>query len=97
MSKSNVPKKILGWRVPKRVRRSRAAQALATRMGQDIIEDLIAAAILASLAQLAKDDSAVRRRLRRAPEVQARLAGAFGAAAETFVEALRHGPEPARA
>ncbi len=97
MSKSNVPKEILGWRVPKRVRRSRAAQALATRMGQDIVKNLLEAAILASLAQVAKDDSALRKRLRKAPEAQARLARAFEAAGETFVEALRRGPEPARA
>ncbi len=88
MAKSNVPKEILGWRVPKKVRRNRAAQALATRMGQDVIEDLLAAAILASLAQVGRKDSTVRKRLREAPAARARLTRAFETASERFIEAI---------
>lgn len=86
-----MPKRVLGVRVPKRVRRGPVGEVLGSEIGQELVEDAIAVLAGLLVIQVAKDDSALRRRLRRSrvrPDV---LLPALAAAADAFAAALKRG------
>jgi hypothetical protein len=103
-SKSLLPKRIAGVKVPRAVRKGRFGQLLASPAGQKLILEAIAAAGVIATAGRAKDSRKVRQfahdaagALRGvghgaqdgASTLNTGLALAFGEAARAFTEALR--------
>jgi hypothetical protein len=92
MSKKILPKRIVGVRVPKRLRRGPAAEALASRFGQALLEDLIVGLVGLVVAQSGDKDSPLRKGVRRGGRKSRRLRRASRAAAHSFMDALRRAP-----
>jgi len=91
MAKSKLPKRILGAKVPKRLRKSAFGDALASKLGQELAKDAIVGVVGLLLTQAANEDSPLRRFLRdRGPEAE-RLRRALAEAAQAFFRTLRHG------
>ena len=101
-TKSAIPKKIAGVKVPRSVRKGRFGELLASRSGQAVIAQAILGAGAVAAGFKAKDAPGVRRAAHDAKAgaghaVQsveaggAQLAYALGEAARTFAEALRRG------
>ena len=106
-SKGLIPKKIAGVKVPKKVRKGRFGELLASKTGQAVIAQAILGAGAVAAGLKAKDDPKVQA---AAKDTKRKLAGkaqgatadagaafayALGEAARSFAEALRKG-EPAR-
>lgn len=105
-SKGLIPKRIAGVKVPRKVRKGRFGELLASKTGQAVIAQAILGAGAVAAGLKAKDDPKVRRAARKAghgvsetaqgatqatAEAGSTLAYALGEAARTFAEALRHG------
>ena len=105
-SKSFLPKKIAGVRVPKKVRRGRFGELLASQSGQKLIAEAILGASAVAAGAMAAKDPDVRRKASHvkhkaldAGEHAAHDTGAAGAAfahalseaARAFAETLRRG------
>jgi len=109
-SKGLIPKKIAGVKVPKKVRRGRFGELLASKTGQAVIAQAILGAGAVAAGLKAKDSPKVRSAARDAKHKVAEKADgaahdagaagsafayALGEAARSFAEALRQG-EPKR-
>lgn len=105
-TKSLLPKRIAGVKVPKAVRKGRFGELLASRTGQVLIAEAIMAAGAIAGAKKAGESPKARRlahetaeRVRHAGDSGSREVGAAGAtlafalgeAARSFADALRHG------
>ena len=103
-SKGLIPKRIAGVKVPKKVRKGRFGDLLASKTGQAVIAQAILGAGAVAAGLKAKDDPTVRRMAREVghgvadttrdathatAEAGSTLAYALGEAARTFAEALR--------
>lgn len=106
-SKSLLPKKIAGVKVPKAVRKGRFGELLASKTGQALIAEAIMAAGAVAGAKKASDSSKARsfvhdaaqavRKAGDSPKADVQgatdvIAYALGEAARTFADALRRGP-----
>jgi hypothetical protein len=109
-SKGLIPKKIAGVKVPKKVRKGRFGELLASKTGQAVIAQAILSAGAVAAGLKAKDSPKVRAATRDAKHKVAEKADsaahdagaassafayALGEAARSFAEALRQG-EPER-
>jgi hypothetical protein len=98
-TKSFLPKRIAGVKVPKAVRKGRLGELLASKRGQALIAEAIMAAGAVGAAKKAKDDPNIRHYVTdaaRPGEIGAAggaLAYALGEAARSFADALRRGPD----
>jgi len=105
-SKGLIPKKIAGVKVPKRARKGRFGELLASKTGQALIAQAILGATAVAAGMKAKDTPKVRKfaadakhKLQdkgqsaksNAGDAGANMAYALGEAARTFVDALRRG------
>lgn len=103
-SKGLIPKRIAGVKVPKKVRKGRFGELLASRTGQAVIAQAILGAGALAAGLKAKDDRRVQSAAAKAKhrvadtahgathataEAGGALAYALGEAARTFAEALR--------
>ena len=106
-SKGLIPKRIAGVKVPKKVRKGRFGELLASKTGQAVIAQAILGAGAVAAGLKAKKDPKVRKVARKAgqevsdtandathatAEASSTLAYALGEAARTFAEALRGEP-----
>lgn len=82
MAKDHMPKRVLGVRVPKRVRRGRIGEALGSEIGQEVTAEAIVALAGLLIVQAGRADSGLRRR----------LLPALAAGAEAFAAAVKRGP-----
>lgn len=107
-TKSLLPKRIAGVKVPKAVRKGRFGELLASRTGQVLIAEAIMAAGAVAGAKKAGESPKARRMFHDAAErvrhagdgggremgaASATLAYALGEAARSFADALRHGDD----
>jgi hypothetical protein len=102
-SKSFLPKRIAGVKVPKAVRKGRLGELLASKTGQTLIAEAIMAAGAVGGAKKINDSPKARSFIAdtaervRSPGDMAQsgavLAYALGEAARSFAEALRRGPD----
>jgi hypothetical protein len=103
-SKSSLPKRIGGVKVPKSVRKGRLAALLASPKGQEILVGSLVALSGALAGKKVADDGGAKKAGRKMKALG--LAGAAGAgaagttlsfalgeAARSFIDALHHGPE----
>jgi hypothetical protein len=107
-NKSLLPKRIAGVKVPRALRKGRAARFLASPVGVVVMSEALAAAGAMAAGKRAKPGSALRRfvdqpaaglaqvgqdaQYKGAQSADA-LRGAFSAAAAAFADALRHSAE----
>ena len=106
-TRSILPKKIAGVKVPKAVRKGRLGELLASKKGQALVAEAVMAAGAIAGAKKLKDDPQARgavadtgRSLKHAGReagydasaLTATLAYALGEAARSFADALRHDP-----
>jgi hypothetical protein len=106
-SKSLLPKRIAGVKVPKAVRKGRFGELLASKTGQALIAEALMAAGGVAAAKKASDSPEARSFVHDAAETVRRagdtdkvdagsardvLAYALGEAARSFADALRQGP-----
>lgn len=105
-TKSLLPKRIAGVKVPKAVRKGRFGELLASRTGQVLIAEALMAAGAVAGAKKASESPKARHLVHEAAErvrhagdgggremgaASATLAYALGEAARSFADALRHG------
>jgi hypothetical protein len=106
-SKGLIPKRIAGVKVPKKVRKGRFGELLASKTGQAVIAQAILGASAVAAGLKAKNDPKVRKAAKDAKqraadtahdaklatgEAGSTLAYALSEAAKTFAEALRGEP-----
>jgi hypothetical protein len=106
-SKGLIPKRIAGVKVPRKVRKGRFGELLASKSGQAVIAQAILGAGAVAAGLRASKDPKVRKMARKAghevsdtahdashvtAEAGSTLAYALGEAARTFAEALRGEP-----